>query len=381
MEMKRIKIFDTTLRDGEQGVGCCMSISKKERILEGLDELNLDIIELGFPAASKEDAEWIRLALSKNIKTKTCVFTRLNKPDIDILLSVAQGKNVQVQLLGVGSEIHLEKKRKITHDESFIELREAIQYLKQNGMNDISVIFEDSTRGSYNLLSQVTSICVDEKVSGISIADTVGCSTPNHIFSLIQYLKSIIPDNMDLGIHCHNDMGLATANTLSAIQAGATLIQTTLGGIGERTGNCALEEVFSVLHTDFHEYNVELVINPKELHRMCRFVFQELGKDIPVNKPIIGKHAFSTTAGIHQDGLLKDKYIYTHVDPEIYGRKHNLIFNRLSGRKLINLALKEHHLSPDFLESFYEYLLGKKKDFEIQEIEQEYFVFFKKMDN
>ena len=320
--MKRIKIFDTSLRDGEQGVGCCMNLLQKEAILEELDRLNLDIIELGFPAASKEDAKWVKLALSKKLKTKNCVFTRLNKTDIDILLNVVNDENVQVQLLGVGSEIHLEKKRHITPNESLSELKDSIQYLKKNGINDISVIFEDSTRGSHSLLSQATYICIAEKVSGISIADTVGCSTPSHIFSLIQYLKNILPENMDLGVHCHNDMGLATANTLSAIQAGATVIQTTIGGIGERTGNCALEEVFTVLKANSSEYNTEITINSQNLYKACRFVFQKLEKEIPVNKPIIGKHAFSTTAGIHQDGLMKDKSIYTHVDPELFGRKH-----------------------------------------------------------
>lgn len=183
--MNHIKVFDTTLRDGEQGVGCCMNLIQKENILRGLDQLNLDIIELGFPAASKEDAEWIKLALSKQLKTKVCVFTRLNRTDIDILLSVVKNKKVQVQLLGVGSEIHLEKKRKKTQDESLAELRNEIQYLKSNGINDISVIFEDSTRGSRHLLSLMVAVCVNEQVSAISIADTVGYSTPNHIFSLI----------------------------------------------------------------------------------------------------------------------------------------------------------------------------------------------------
>lgn len=182
---------------------------------------------------------------------------------------------------------------------------------------------------------------------------------------------------MDLGIHCHNDMGLATANTLSAIQAGANIIQTTLGGIGERTGNCALEEVFTVLHANAHEYSAEIAVNPEKLYEMCQFIFHELGKDIPVNKPIIGAHAFSTTAGIHQDGIIKDKSIYTHVDPEIFGRKHNLIFNRLSGRKLINIALSSHNVSSELFEFFYQYLLAKKRDFELSEIEHEFCTFSK----
>lgn len=379
--MKHIKVFDTTLRDGEQGVGCCMSLTQKERILAGLDQLNLDIIELGFPAASKEDSEWIRLALSKSLKTKTCVFTRLNKHDVDILLDVIKDKNVQVQLLAVGSEIHLEKKRKMTCEQSLVELKETIRYLKENGVQDISVIFEDATRGSHFLLSQATTICINEGVSSVSLADTVGCSTPSHIFSIVRQLKNIMPENMDLGIHCHNDMGLATANTLSGIQAGATLIQTTLGGIGERAGNCALEEVFAALYCCAHEYKAKINIDPKELYKTCKLVFKELGKEIPVNKAIIGEHVFSTTAGIHQDGLIKDKSIYTHVDPEIFGRKHNLIFNRLSGRKLIRIALQENNLSSDLSEKFYAYLLTKKEDFEIHEIAQEFHVFSQKKDS
>lgn len=373
--MKSIKIFDTTLRDGEQGIDFQMNVSQKSLILDKIDDLNLNYIEIGFPAASAADFEWAKFALSKARSTKISILSRLNKDDINTILMLPNYQNIQVQLLGVGSEIHLEKKRKITKEESFKELKESIAYLKENGINDITVIFEDATRGSYRLLSEASLICADLGISGITIADTVGCATPLQIANLIKHIKNILPAHMDLGIHCHNDLGLAVANTLSAIQSGANVIHTTLGGIGERAGNCALEEIFSVLHFSDAENRLKLNLNPKKIFKTAKFIFKLLGKKFAVNKPILGKHVFSTAAGIHQDGLIKDKKVYEHVEAEVFGEKNKLIFNRLSGRKMININIQECQNSPELSEIFYRYLIQKNSNFDEKRIVKEFNLF------
>lgn len=373
--MRTIKVFDTTLRDGEQGIGFCMTSHQKMRILKILDTLDLDIIELGFPAASPEDKEWIALALAMKPKTKCCVFTRANTSDIDILLEAVKGIRIQIQLLAVGSEIHLTKKRNITRSESLLELRTAIEKLHAKGQHDICVILEDGIRGSMPFIEEIVIFCVSQKVTGITIADTLGCATPEKIYAIIKHLRGFIPHECDLGVHCHNDLGLATANTLSAIRAGATAIQTTLGGIGERTGNCALEEVFAALFFCKEEYKAQINIDPKKTHDACHFVFQEMNKNVPSNKPIIGEHVFSTAAGLHQDGLIKASEIYTHVQPEIFGRKHQLIFNRLSGGKLIRSTLSNHPICPVLLSEFTQKLTAKERDFTVAEILAEFQAF------
>ncbi len=373
--MRTIKVFDTTLRDGEQGIGFCMTSHQKIRILKTLDTLGLDVIELGFPAASPEDKEWVRLALAMKPKTKCCVFTRLNTADINILLEAIKGAQVQVQLLAVGSEIHLTKKRNITRSESLLELHTAIQQLHTSGQDDICVIFEDSTRGSMAFIEEAVTLCLNQKVTGITIADTTGCATPEKIYAITKHLREIVPYACDLGIHCHNDLGLATANTLSAIRAGANIIQTTLGGIGERTGNCALEEIFAALFFCQEEYKAKINIDPKRTYNACHFVFQEMGGHVAANKPIIGEHVFSTSAGLHQDGLIKDPEIYTHVQPEVFGREHQLIFNRLSGRKLIQATLSNYPVSARLLTEFTRTLTAKQRDFTVAEILAEFQAF------
>ena len=368
----KIKIFDTTLRDGEQGIGYAMNMLQKERILERLDDLQLDMIELGMPAASQEDFDWCNVALGKSLKTPVCLFSRLNRHDLNCIVKLAREHQFQVQLLGVGSEIHLEKKRHLTLKESLDELRNSIQFLYENGVTDISVIFEDATRGSYRLLTELTLLCVDMNISGITLADTLGGATPDKIKEMIIHVKHLMPDTMQLGIHCHNDLGLAVANTLSAVQAGATTIQTTLGGIGERAGNCALEEIFSVFHFGMSGQDKIIGIDPIKLREAADFAFSELGKNVATNKPILGEHVFSTAAGIHQDGLIKDKTVYEYVKPEVFGRKGKILFNRLSGRKFLKHILGHRIINVQLCDLFYQHLMAKNIQFNESEILQEF---------
>lgn len=370
--IERIKVFDTTLRDGEQGIGYAMNLLQKEHILEKLDHLGVDMIELGMPAASQEDFDWCKKALSRSLKTPVCLFSRLNHHDLSCILQLAREHKFHVQLLGVGSEIHLEKKRRLTAEQSLAELNNSIQYLQDHGVNDISVIFEDATRGSYRWLTELTLLCVDRKVGEITLADTLGSATPDKIKEMVTHIKHLMPDTMTLGVHCHNDLGLAVANTLSAVQAGANIIQTTLGGIGERAGNCALEEIFSVLHFGMSPQTQKINLNPILLRETADFVFSELGKNIASNKPILGEHVFSTAAGIHQDGLIKDKSVYEHVRPETFGRKGRMLFNRLSGRKFLKYLLGHREINVQMCDKFYQYLIAKNTQFNEAEILQEF---------
>lgn len=334
--MKTIKVFDTTLRDGEQGIGNLMSIAQKTQIILCLDKLGLDIIELGFPAASEEDKAWFQQAAQLNLQTKVCGFSRLLMSDLQCTLEAMKDfKQCQIQLLAIGSEIHLEHKHKMTLEEAQANLAAAVTFLKNNRIEDIAIILEDSTRGSKALLKAMISTAIHHGVTTITLADTVGCATPSYIYELISWTTSNIDKNVNVGIHCHNDLGLATANTLAAIEAGTDLIQTTLGGIGERVGNCALEEVAAVLHYKKNIYQNKLNINLKNIVKAVHQTFAVLGKDIPHNKPLLSEYAFSTAAGIHQNGILKNPETYEYVRAEDVGRKQVFVKNRLSSKRNI----------------------------------------------
>ena len=313
--MKTIQFFDTTLRDGEQGIGNLMSTDQKIQIVKQLDELGLDIIELGFPAASTYDYNVFKRASYLNLNTKICAFSRPIKKDLKKTVKALKGfRKKHVELLGTGSELHLQKKRQITTEQALDEVSEAVKYLKEQGIDDVSIILEDSSRGSHELISTLIHSAIKDGIKIITIADTVGCTTPSEISEIVKHAKKVIDDRALLGIHCHNDLGLATANTLEAIRAGADMVQVTMGGIGERAGNCAIEEVLAALHYKPKHYKAWSIIDTNRLAKTCKSVFKTLDRPLPANKAIIGEHVFSTAAGIHQNGLIKDKRIYEYVE-------------------------------------------------------------------
>lgn len=371
--MSVIKVFDTTLRDGEQGIGNAMSIEQKSILLKELDSLNLDVIELGFPAASSEDFRWVKTASRMQTKTKLCLFSRLKISDIKTAIEAAGGfTNFQIELLAIGSEIHLKKKRKISLNQALEEIKDAVSFIKSYGIDDIAVIFEDATRGSIELLERSAMRAIEAGVSTISLADTLGCAVPDQIESLIRKMRTIVGCETNLSIHCHNDLGLSTANTLAAMKAGVNEIQVTLGGVGERSGNCPLEEIVAVLMYHSETYGFTTKIDPVNLYKVCKKLFEVLAKELPVNKPILGEHVFSTASGIHQDGLIKDPFIYEHIQAKKFGRNRKFIFNRLSGRRVLKTILGSSCDNPHSLEAFYDFLMNIKGELSNEEVRKLY---------
>jgi len=377
---KTIKVFDTTLRDGEQGIGHLMTIDQKMSILKSLDVLGLDRIELGFPAASDYDAQWCYQSSTVALKTKVCVFSRPTIEDINKTLLAMRGfDRFQVQLLALGSELHLLHKRGITLDQASNELKQAIQHLKHHGVTDISVIYEDATRGSKSFLKGMIGVAVDEGAHTVTMADTVGYAIPEQIFDLIKWVRVMVGSKIQLAIHAHNDLGLATANTLAAIRADADIIQTTLGGIGERAGNCALEEIAAILHYKFLDYHACLSVDLQELVSACDALFKRLQRDIPSNKPIVGPHVFTTAAGLHQNGILKKSEIYEYVQAQHFGRKRKFMFNRLSSPSVLkNLIFGHMQNAYPPIDVFYKTIIADNQSYEFEQIQALYDRFMQK---
>jgi 2-isopropylmalate synthase len=375
MQTRELLIHDTTLRDGEQGIGNEMTLTQKAAILEQLDRLPLDLIEIGFPAASQEDLKWARMASTMSMRAKPVVLVRPIAEDLKKTISATEKfAAIQYLLLGTGSEIHQQKKRRLPLGRLLDEIANAVDLLRSAGRVDISVILEDASRGSADFLRTVATQMSALGVRSITFADTVGYAVPAEIEAMLCSVRHSVDPNIALGIHCHNDLGLATANTLTAISCGASIIQGTMGGLGERAGNCALEEVITIL-----QYKKQWqVSNPgfdlRDLHDVAHQIHRILNKSISPTKPILGEHVFSTAAGIHQNGLLKSPEIYEYVKPQDFGRQRKLIFNRLSGRTMLNATLG--NMNEVEMARFTGWLLGLKEEVEANRL-QHYFERFK----
>lgn len=334
--MNEIHIFDTTLRDGEQAPHHQMSIAQKVALFNLLDAAGVDFIEIGFPAASKIDFVATKILAQLNRRACISVFSRMTQSDIDIAAAAVNKKeNVQLQLLAVGSEIHLEKKRKITADRAIEELTAAIQYSRASGFQNISIGLEDALRGSLEWIHRLAEISIQHNVNTLVIADTVGGAIPSDFYELITDLRLFVGDKIQLSVHCHNDMGLAVANAMEAIRAGADCVQTTLCGIGERAGNSALEEILTILHYKPSAYLKKADVDLKKIYQACHFLVDALKLSLSYNKPILGENAFATTAGIHINGILSDPNNYEFVEPNLFGRERSFAISRLSGKSLI----------------------------------------------
>jgi 2-isopropylmalate synthase len=335
--MKNIKVFDTTLRDGEQGIGFLLDHRDKWQALGTVLSLEPDYIELGYPASSELEYAFIaRAALETRRRSRSVpvTFARLTPRDIERAATSLQESGGIVQLLGVGSELHLTRKRRISEAAAHVELAQAIRQVKRHAGVQAAVIFEDASRADPEFLQRQIAVALDAGAEMITYADTVGYCTPVDAESAMSALIAHFGQGVIWGVHFHNDLGMATANTLFGVRGGADMIQVTLGGIGERAGNCALEEVYACLLYKSAAFGASLSLDAKKLVRACEDIFLYANKNIPSNKPIIGAHVFSTSAGIHQDGLMKDPQCYEYVEAAQFGRSRIFVSNRLSSKRL-----------------------------------------------
>jgi len=346
--LRKLTIFDTTLRDGEQAPGNEMTSETKLALFHAIDSSGVDYIEAGFPTASPVDFEVVREIARASRQARICAFARAVPRDIDRALEALDSQpNVQLELLLTGSEIHVHHKRRSTVEAIVKETRDAIAYAKSCGVEDIALGYEDATRGSAEFLRRVVEVGVEAGGTTIVLADTVGCSTPSEMASLVSATRAWVGDGPKISVHCHNDLGLAVANTLAAIKAGADVAQTTFCGVGERAGNAALEELAAILHYKPEEMGATANLDMRRVREVCDEVCAALGVTAWKHKPIIGRYAFSTAAGVHASGLANAPITYQYVDPELFGRRSETVLNRLSGRANLRIVLGESGLAAD----------------------------------
>ena len=332
----QIIIFDTTLRDGEQSPGCSMNTNEKLKVANALVELGVDVIEAGFPIASPGDFEAVQMIANRfSDRTTICALARSRDDDIQKAkeaLAGAEKRRIHVFL--ATSAIHREHKLKMDKQQIIDRAVQSVLNAKEF-CDDIEFSPEDAARTELDFLCEVVEKTIDAGATTVNIPDTVGYATPNHYFKVISYLRQNV-SNIDRAIistHCHNDLGLAVANSLSAIEAGARQVECTINGLGERAGNAALEELVMAIRTRADFYGVHTNINTERLYPTSQLVSSITGMKVQRNKAIVGQNAFAHEAGIHQHGMLQERSTYEIMRPEDVGfLGQNLVLGKHSGR-------------------------------------------------
>ena len=368
--MKKIKIFDTTLRDGEQAPGCSMSLNEKMEIARALERMRVDVIEAGFPIASPEDFASVQ-AIAKAVKNCTVAgLARATKMDIDAVYeAVRKASSPRIHIFLATSPIHMEYKLKMTPEQVLETIFSMVAYAKQY-CPDIEFSAEDAMRSDPEFLAKAMHSAIRAGATVINVPDTVGYATPSEMAGMIEYLTSAVPDidRVEISVHCHNDLGMAVSNSLAAIAAGATQVEGTINGIGERAGNAALEEIAMAIHTRKDLYPVSLNLETTQIYQTSRLVYNVLGLVAPINKAIVGANAFAHEAGIHQHGVMGNRSTYEIMTPQSVGLVQNkMVLGKHSGRHAMENRLSElgYQLSEEELDDFFERfksLSDKKKN-------------------
>ncbi|CAH0203362.1 2-isopropylmalate synthase [Chryseobacterium sp. Bi04] len=356
MNSEKIEIFDTTLRDGEQVPGCKLNTEQKLIIAERLDKLGIDIIEAGFPISSPGDFESVS-EISKLVKNaKVCGLTRANKKDIEVAAEALKfAKRPRIHT-GIGtSESHIRYKFNSTKDDILERAAEAVRYAKTY-VEDVEFYAEDAGRTDNEYLAQVCEAVIKAGATVLNIPDTTGYCLPEEYGQKIKYLRENVKgiEKAVLSCHCHNDLGLATANSIAGVMNGARQIECTINGLGERAGNTALEEVVMILkqHKDL---NLHTDVNSRMLNEMSLMVSDLMGMSVQPNKAIVGANAFAHSSGIHQDGVIKNRETYEIIDPEEVGvSTSSIILTARSGRSA--LAYRFKHIGFDVTKNELDYL-------------------------
>ena len=343
MQKDQVKIFDTTLRDGEQVPGCKLDTKNKLIIAEKLDELGVDVIEAGFPISSPGDYKSV-VEISKIVKkSSVCGLTRAVKKDIDVAVnSLKYAKYPRIHT-GIGtSETHIKYKFNSNKEKIIERAVDAVSYAKKF-INDIEFYAEDAGRTDNDFLALVCEKVIKAGATVLNIPDTTGYCLPNEYGEKIKFLMENVNsiEKVTISCHCHNDLGLATANSISGVINGARQIECTINGIGERAGNTSLEEVVMILRQ--HPYlNLDTNINSKYLYPISQLVSESMGMIVQPNKAIVGANAFAHSSGIHQDGVIKKRETYEIIDPKDVGvDKSSIILTARSGRAAIAYRAKK----------------------------------------
>jgi 2-isopropylmalate synthase len=340
-----IRIFDTTLRDGEQSPGCSMNRAEKMEVARALVELGVDIIEAGFPIASPDDFTAVQMITSEfSDRSTICGLARCRKEDIDRAWdALKDGDNVRLHIFLATSAIHREHKLKMDKQQIIDRAVEMVGRARDY-CDDVEFSPEDAARTETDFLCEVVEKSIEAGATTVNIPDTVGYATPSHYFDVITFLKKNVSniDKAVISAHCHDDLGLAVANSMAAIEAGARQVECTINGLGERAGNAALEEIVMLLKTRHDYYGCETGINTRRLHPISSLVSSITGMKVQRNKAIVGQNAFAHEAGIHQHGMLQNSATYEIMQPQDVGIVGtNLVLGKHSGRHAFRDRAKE----------------------------------------
>jgi len=342
--MEMVRIFDTTLRDGEQAPGFSMNTAEKLRFARRLESLGVDVIEAGFPIASQGDFEAVR-EVGRAVRHSTVAgLSRTRQEDIDAVLGALEGAaRPRVHTFLATSDLHLKHKLRISRAEALDSIGKMVAYAKAR-CPEVEFSAEDSSRSDIEFLAQAFAIAVQAGATILNVPDTVGYATPEEYGGIFRTLRAKVSDRPGVvwSAHCHNDLGLAVANSLAAVEAGARQVECTINGIGERAGNAALEEIAVALAVRPDRYNTETRLKLSELYAISRLLSEITGVSVPPNKAVVGANAFAHEAGIHQDGILKNPLTYQVISPEAVGvPAHKLVLGKHSGRNALRARLAE----------------------------------------
>ncbi|HEV8428423.1 MAG TPA: 2-isopropylmalate synthase [Pyrinomonadaceae bacterium] len=344
MPQNRVSIFDTTLRDGEQSPGCSMDLTEKVRMANKLQDLGVDVIEAGFPIASEGDFAAVRAVAAQCRNVKVAALCRTAEQDVARAAEALKyATHPRIHTFCATSDIHLEHKLRKRRTEVIEMTRAAVSQARRYA-EDVEFSAEDATRSDIDYLCQVLDAAVDAGASVLNVPDTVGYTTPTEYTHLVQQVRERVVRDRDviISVHCHNDLGLAVANSLAAIEAGARQVECTINGIGERAGNASLEEIVMALHVRADRFPFETGIKTTELYPTSQMLSSIVGFDVQPNKAIVGRNAFAHEAGIHQHGVINNPLCYEIMTPESVGVPTNsLVLGKHSGRHALSLRYAE----------------------------------------
>ncbi len=334
-DAERLTIFDTTLRDGEQSPGCSMNLEEKVRLARRLEALGVDVIEAGFPVASEGDYAAVRAVAAACRRVTVAALCRTTEQDVTRAWEALEGAaRPRLHTFVATSDIHLEHKLKKTRREVLAMTSAAVR-LARTFTEDVEFSAEDATRSDVDYLCEILSVAVEAGAKTINIPDTVGYTTPSEFTQLIgEVRRRVVRDSeVTISVHCHNDLGLAVANSLAAIEAGARQVECTVNGIGERAGNAALEEVVMALRVRADRLPFECGVNTEQLYPTSQMLSEIIGFGVQPNKAVVGRNAFAHEAGIHQHGVLSNPLCYEIMTPESVGvPTSRLVLGKHSGR-------------------------------------------------
>lgn len=375
--MKRIRIFDTTLRDGEQSPGCSMNLTEKIEMARQLEKLGVDVIEAGFAIASPMDHKSVQTIAAAVSNCTVASLARCTKGDIDAAWdAVKEAKHPRIHVFLATSDIHMEYKLKMTREQVLERISSMVAYAK-SFCDDIEFSAEDASRSDRAFLAQCYTNAVAAGATTLNVPDTVGYSTPQEMAELITYLKEHVEgiENTDISVHCHDDLGMAVANTLACIKAGATQVECTVNGIGERAGNASLEEIVMALHTRRDFYEAETGINTRQIYNSSKLLSNITGVPIPPSKAIVGANAFAHESGIHQHGVISNAQTYEIMKSTDVGIPQNtMVLGKHSGKHALRekLASMGYELDDQEMENVFarfKDLADKKKNITGSDIE------------